>query len=142
MRSQSAFSEAKFRKVCASRNLSFHRDMPWLASHAVVFRGLELPPPHKRRLWGGGNSSPLKTTAWEAMPWWVPEAFHARFPVSSLQSDPRRQQSSSSHARKNFWYPYRVALVCTERINAFNQCFLLSRLRPVRNIFSPNWPSL
>ena len=33
-----------------------------LASHAVVFRGLELPPP----LWGGGNSSPLKTTAWEA----------------------------------------------------------------------------
>ena len=29
-----------------------------LASHAVVFRGLVL--------WGGGNTSPLKTTAWEA----------------------------------------------------------------------------
>ena len=33
-----------------------------IASHAVVFRGLVLPP----RLWGGGNTSPLKTTAWEA----------------------------------------------------------------------------
>ena len=29
-----------------------------LASHAGVFRGLVL--------WGGGNTSPLKTTAWEA----------------------------------------------------------------------------
>ena len=36
-----------------------------LASHAVVFRGLVLPPPHKR-LWGRGNTSPLKTTAREA----------------------------------------------------------------------------
>ena len=32
-----------------------------LASHAVVFRGLVLLP-----LWGGGNTSPIKTTAWEA----------------------------------------------------------------------------
>ena len=31
-----------------------------LASHAVVFRGIVLPPPHKRRLWGGGNTSSLK----------------------------------------------------------------------------------
>ena len=38
----------------------------WLASHAVVFRGLVLPPPHG---WGGGNTSPLKTTAWEARVW-------------------------------------------------------------------------
>ena len=29
-----------------------------LASHAVILRGLVLP--------GGGNTSPLKTTAWEA----------------------------------------------------------------------------
>ena len=28
-----------------------------------VFRGLVLPPPG---LWGGGNTSPLRTTAWEA----------------------------------------------------------------------------
>ena len=33
-----------------------------IASHALVFRGLVLPPPS----WGGGNSSPLKTIAWEA----------------------------------------------------------------------------
>ena len=32
-----------------------------LASHAVVFRGLVL------LLWEGGNTSPLKTTAWEAI---------------------------------------------------------------------------
>ena len=32
-----------------------------VASHAVVFRELVLPPPHK-----GGNRVPKKTTAWEA----------------------------------------------------------------------------
>ena len=32
-----------------------------LASHADVFRGLVLNP-----LWGGGNTSLLKATAWEA----------------------------------------------------------------------------
>ena len=32
-----------------------------LASHVVVFRGLVSLP-----LWGGGNTSPIKTTAWEA----------------------------------------------------------------------------
>ena len=45
------------------RNL---QSSPPASSHAVVFRGFVLPPPHKRRLWGGGNTSPLKTTAWEA----------------------------------------------------------------------------
>ena len=35
-----------------------------VASHAVVFRGLVLPPPYKQ---GRGYTSPLKTTAWEAI---------------------------------------------------------------------------
>ena len=42
-----------------------------------------------------------------ALPW-VPEAFHARFPVSvtsRLVSSACGQQSSSSHVRKNLWYP-------------------------------------
>ena len=37
-----------------------------LASHAVVFRGLALLPPFLPS-WGGSNTSPLKTTAWEAI---------------------------------------------------------------------------
>ena len=36
-----------------------------LASHASVFKGLELPPPPPP-LWGGGNTRPLKTPACEA----------------------------------------------------------------------------
>ena len=59
----SATKFAGIRQVCPFPRFS----MLIVASHAVVFRGLVLPPPHKRRLWGGGNTSPLKTTAWEAM---------------------------------------------------------------------------
>ena len=39
-------------------SLSTERATVKLATHAVVFRGLVLLPPHK--LWGGSNTSPLK----------------------------------------------------------------------------------
>ena len=35
-----------------------------------------------RRLWGGGNTSPLKTTAWEAIKEWSPDE-HTKSPKGS-----------------------------------------------------------
>ena len=65
---------AELSKACSKRSADCRAELKsispdcGIASHAVVFRGLVLPPPHKggRGRAGRGNTIPLKMTAWEA----------------------------------------------------------------------------